>query len=192
MFGSIHALIVYANGVVVVMMAIGGNTGLNGKFGNPNGQGWGGIGGIFRQLGNTYFSYIYVDIVEVLVFNAVVDDIQCQQVIVYFAIKYGLVICGDGILDEVGGEQCDDGGTDDGDGCSSTCQFQGNGTELGSDLVCSIEVMLDAVFGTVSFKVMVGNIGDAFAENSVLMDPLVYFLFDFEVLFDLGNLLQNI
>jgi cysteine-rich repeat protein len=32
--------------------------------------------------------------------------------------------CGDGTLDSACGEQCDDGNTTDGDGCSSTCQIE--------------------------------------------------------------------
>jgi cysteine-rich repeat protein len=38
-------------------------------------------------------------------------------------------VCGDGILQSVAGEQCDDGDTDSGDGCSATCQaeFCGDG-----------------------------------------------------------------
>ena len=48
---------------------------------------------------------------------------------------YGeLPVCGDGILDP--GEECDDGNTNDGDGCSSDCQSSevcGNGV-LDSDL----------------------------------------------------------
>jgi len=36
-------------------------------------------------------------------------------------------LCGDGILDESVGEQCDDGNTVDGDCCSSTCQNSGPG-----------------------------------------------------------------
>jgi cysteine-rich repeat protein len=34
------------------------------------------------------------------------------------------VDCGDGQLDPVGGEQCDDGNTDDGDGCDASCQVE--------------------------------------------------------------------
>ena len=33
-------------------------------------------------------------------------------------------VCGDGIIDSGIGEQCDDGNTDGGDGCSSTCQTE--------------------------------------------------------------------
>jgi len=32
-------------------------------------------------------------------------------------------VCGNGTLDA--GEQCDDGNTADGDGCSATCQLEG-------------------------------------------------------------------
>ena len=35
-----------------------------------------------------------------------------------------LAVCGDGVLDPNIGEQCDVGDADDGDGCSSTCQFE--------------------------------------------------------------------
>ncbi|MBL4817708.1 MAG: DUF4215 domain-containing protein [Deltaproteobacteria bacterium] len=36
-----------------------------------------------------------------------------------------LTKCGDGILNTAAGEQCDDGNTVSGDGCSSTCQLEG-------------------------------------------------------------------
>jgi cysteine-rich repeat protein len=38
-------------------------------------------------------------------------------------------VCGDGVTNVASGEQCDDGNVADGDGCSSTCQFEycGNG-----------------------------------------------------------------
>jgi cysteine-rich repeat protein len=36
--------------------------------------------------------------------------------------------CGDGIVQFVNGEQCDDGSTMSGDGCSATCTFEGNFT----------------------------------------------------------------
>lgn len=35
-------------------------------------------------------------------------------------------VCGDGEIDQDGGEECDDGNLDDGDGCSSTCKFEGD------------------------------------------------------------------
>ncbi|HEY1549598.1 MAG TPA: myxococcus cysteine-rich repeat containing protein [Kofleriaceae bacterium] len=41
-------------------------------------------------------------------------------------------LCGNGVLDP--GEQCDDGNTVSGDGCSSTCQLEAGS---GSDVVCS-------------------------------------------------------
>jgi len=34
----------------------------------------------------------------------------------------GAVVCGNGVLEP--GEQCDDGNTEDGDGCSSTCKLE--------------------------------------------------------------------
>ena len=42
-------------------------------------------------------------------------------------------ICGDGVLDNLSGEQCDDRGREDGDGCSSWCKVElnlcGNGVK---------------------------------------------------------------
>jgi cysteine-rich repeat protein len=35
--------------------------------------------------------------------------------------------CGDGTLNQAADEQCDDGNTEDGDGCDSSCQFEGGG-----------------------------------------------------------------
>lgn len=55
-------------------------------------------------------------------------------------------LCGDGILQEVllgggssrfnerGGEECDDGNTEDGDGCSSDCLIEGDGPVCGNDI----------------------------------------------------------
>ena len=35
-------------------------------------------------------------------------------------------VCGNGFLEDLGGEQCDDGGIMPGDGCDASCQFEGN------------------------------------------------------------------
>jgi cysteine-rich repeat protein len=35
-------------------------------------------------------------------------------------------VCGNGILEDLAGEQCDDGGTAPGDGCDASCDFEGN------------------------------------------------------------------
>ena len=43
--------------------------------------------------------------------------------------------CGDGILD--GGEQCDDGNTDDDDCCDSTCQYEANGSPCEGANLCT-------------------------------------------------------
>ena len=42
-------------------------------------------------------------------------------------------VCGDGVV--AGGEQCDDGNTINGDGCSSTCQNETPGAECGNGVV---------------------------------------------------------
>ncbi|MDG1037730.1 MAG: DUF4215 domain-containing protein [Polaribacter sp.] len=56
---------------------------------------------------------------------------------------FSLSICGDGVIDA--GEVCDDGNTTDGDGCSSTCEFEsvcGNGVLEGNE-VCDDGNTLD-------------------------------------------------
>ena len=56
---------------------------------------------------------------------------------------FSLSICGDGVLDA--GEVCDDGNTTDGDGCSSTCEFEsvcGDGVLEGNE-VCDDGNTLD-------------------------------------------------
>ena len=40
-------------------------------------------------------------------------------------LKVSPAVCGNGVIE--GGEQCDDGGTDNDDGCSSTCQIESHG-----------------------------------------------------------------
>lgn len=45
--------------------------------------------------------------------------------------------CGNGVLEEVGGEQCDDGNTVPGDGCGATCMFEDRcNCTRGADFVC--------------------------------------------------------
>jgi len=47
---------------------------------------------------------------------------------------YGVrAYCGDGYADPDRGEQCDDGNTEDGDCCSSTCQVENDGLACASD-----------------------------------------------------------
>jgi len=45
-------------------------------------------------------------------------------------------VCGDGSID--GAEQCDDGGTNSGDGCSSSCQIESGWVCSGQPSVCQI------------------------------------------------------
>lgn len=44
-------------------------------------------------------------------------------------------VCGDGAI---GGEGCDDGNTNSGDGCDSTCNVETNYACIGEPSVCSI------------------------------------------------------
>lgn len=52
--------------------------------------------------------------------------------------------CGDGVLDLADGEQCDDGGTAPGDGCSAACQFEPAGGTCGDGTVDTGEACDDA------------------------------------------------
>ena len=45
--------------------------------------------------------------------------------------------CGDGVLNAVSGEQCDDGDNNDGDGCSATCGEEAGWDCQGAPSVCS-------------------------------------------------------
>ena len=51
--------------------------------------------------------------------------------------------CGDGALDLAAGEQCDDGNTTPGDGCSPTCQLEAVGAFCGDATVDAIEICDD-------------------------------------------------
>ena len=53
--------------------------------------------------------------------------------------------CGDGLLDA--GEFCDDGNTDDGDGCSSTCTVEPDSTCTGEPSVCITGIPVVSTWG---------------------------------------------
>lgn len=53
-------------------------------------------------------------------------------------------VCGDGVLAPVG-EQCDDGGTLPGDGCSARCRHETQVTLFGTTLGGSVSLVLDGV-----------------------------------------------
>jgi hypothetical protein len=62
----------------------------------------------------------------------------------------GLTDCGDGMVDEACGEECDDGNTADGDGCSQTCGPQtlcGDATEDGQILTGDAQRILQKAVG---------------------------------------------
>lgn len=52
--------------------------------------------------------------------TASTTGVDAVQMTVFFTI--GTPVCGDGY--QTGGEECDDGGTDPGDGCSATCELE--------------------------------------------------------------------
>jgi cysteine-rich repeat protein len=69
-------------------------------------------------------------------------------------------MCGDGLVQ--GTEQCDDGNTLDGDCCSATCRFEGNGAPCGDDgNLCSTDVC-DGL----------GSCGHVFAPQAVCKRPI--------------------
>ncbi|MBI2896161.1 MAG: hypothetical protein HYY06_21565 [Deltaproteobacteria bacterium] len=55
--------------------------------------------------------------------GTMICDEQCQWG--ECAVVGECFICGDGVLDEDGGEECDDGNGFDGDGCSWNCMLEG-------------------------------------------------------------------
>ncbi|HVV87757.1 MAG TPA: DUF4215 domain-containing protein [Kofleriaceae bacterium] len=52
------------------------------------------------------------------------NDLPCTNTLAAYICELEPQPCGDGVLQTVAGEQCDDGNTADGDGCSSTCQVE--------------------------------------------------------------------
>ena len=54
------------------------------------------------------------------------------------------VACGNGVVDRFLGEQCDDGGTATGDGCSDTCAFEAGYYCEGTPSVCSMVMCGDS------------------------------------------------
>ncbi len=57
-------------------------------------------------------------------------------------------VCGNGVVEA--GEQCDDGNTDDGDCCSSTCQFDAAGVSCDDGLFCNGEDVCDCAGNCIS------------------------------------------
>ncbi len=53
----------------------------------------------------------------------------------FIDLGWQVVQCGDGVVDST--EQCDDGNTDNGDCCSSTCTFETNGSSCDDGLFCT-------------------------------------------------------
>jgi cysteine-rich repeat protein len=114
--GTIHSATIFANGVPAVMSTTGSDQDLDVTIGATGGDGYGGLGGMPNEG-----HYTHVDVAEVLVFDAAVNSAKRVAIETYLADKYGLVRCGDGVLDTAGGEACDDGNAIDDDGCSSSC-----------------------------------------------------------------------
>ncbi|MFO0551605.1 MAG: DUF4215 domain-containing protein [Polyangiaceae bacterium] len=54
----------------------------------------------------------------------VVSNVGTEQGPFTLSIDCAIPTCGDGVLNATGQEQCDDGNSLDGDGCSSTCRFE--------------------------------------------------------------------
>jgi cysteine-rich repeat protein len=75
--------------------------------------------------------------------------------------------CGNGILENSVGEQCDDGNTNDGDGCSSTCQVQPSGTVMGIGQDMTFTGAIDPATNQDFFEVILDAPGNIFAETGV-------------------------
>lgn len=58
----------------------------------------------------------------------VTNGTGCGSGLICVSGSCGSSVCGDGYVDGGAGEQCDDGGTANGDGCDSNCQTEGGGT----------------------------------------------------------------
>ena len=75
--------------------------------------------------------------------------------------------CGNEIVEASAGEQCDDGNTMDGDGCSSTCQVQAAGTVMGLDQDQTFNDSIDPMTNQDFYEVVLTADGNIFAETGV-------------------------
>lgn len=75
--------------------------------------------------------------------------------------RYWANECGDGVLEP--GEACDDGNTDDGDCCSSSCEFESAGSACDNGIFCDGTDTCDGAGSCAdsSGDPCVGNVGDA-------------------------------
>ncbi|MGB0757082.1 MAG: SdrD B-like domain-containing protein [Patescibacteria group bacterium] len=76
--------------------------------------------------------------------------------------------CGDGILDDTEGEQCDDGNNEDGDGCSAQCTIETYTCEL--DLSKVVDKSTAELGDDLVYTIQLENIGDGECTDVVLTD----------------------
>ena len=67
------------------------------------------------------------------------------------------VVCGDGFI--VGGEECDDGNTNDGDGCSATCTVENAASCSGEPSVCLTDIPTISQWGLVAMVLLMLTAG---------------------------------
>lgn len=78
---------------------------------------------IFTRIGIR----VYVARVERRGQQQIVDDAVQDEIDLFdtnWPAPFTRAVCGDGILDTEFGEECDDGGTEQGDGCDHRCQIE--------------------------------------------------------------------
>ncbi len=77
-----------------------------------------------------------------------------------------LLRCGDGVVNQEAGEECDDGNTANGDGCSSTCRFE----SLGINLTKTVSNALVTTGTSVTYTYLVKNNSTMELVNVALTD----------------------
>ena len=83
-----------------------------------------------------------------------------------------ILFCGDGIVSYTRGENCDDGGTKDGDGCSAACHIEPNWLCSGSLSACTYDINSLDHYTTVLRYCDDGNTNDNDGCSSIcLLEP---------------------
>ncbi len=83
--------------------------------------------------------------------------------LVELAVTISSAVCGNNLLEDNGAEQCDDGNAMNGDGCSSTCQLEGNFTfdvEANNDAMSANALMIAPAGAVENVTGSIAPIGD--------------------------------
>ena len=89
-----------------------------------------------------------------------------------FAITVTYALCGDGIIASPT-EQCDDGNTNNGDCCSSTCQFESSGSACSDGNACTTGDTCDGAGTCDPGAPVVCNDNDPCTQDTCNTDPAV-------------------